>query len=437
MPLTSHAELPDPEVARQEIRDAFSELGPVLAKQARAHAEAVRRFLERRELRGTEGREEALRLLMDIADQTTGSRSSWQLRVGLALRGSFDTVTGSVGIYEAINPVGGEVYTLRHYMEGGPASRHQQQVWTNKMRALLADLHPRLITLANSLARSFPAPLLPVRHPPKFARLQEGAFVEEVTEKLAACIDEGLRLYASARRSGWPGPQREKGPNGRWDLVFDGRFPTVLSSFQQYEVFGGYTDAIEGFENIGALEFQEGGLWDPQAFPEDRAIADRIVRRVYCGYAAIAVNYLAEVQELMPRYLGLSEQGKRRDGVTIYGNVGALNSEVNNSNLSVADTINSIGRTIEAVADHGHADIAAAIRALTEAVQQASELAEDQRAALLDSVADVADAAVAPDEPRRLNRARNAMAAITAAAGTSSQLAQAVDAWHQIGGHLF
>ena len=92
MPLTSHAELPDPEVARQEIRDAFSELGPVLAKQARAHAEAVRRFLERGEPRGTDGREEALRLLTDIADQTTGSRS-WQLRVSLSLKGSFDTGT--------------------------------------------------------------------------------------------------------------------------------------------------------------------------------------------------------------------------------------------------------------------------------------------------------------------------------------------------------
>ncbi|MFE7595551.1 hypothetical protein [Streptomyces sp. NPDC057494] len=431
MPVTSRAELPDPEVARQEIRAAFSELGPVLAKQARAHAEAVRRLLER-----GGRREEALRLLMDIADQSIGSRS-WQLRVGLSLKGSFDTVTGTDGIYEALNPVGGEVYRLRHDMEDGPASRHQQQVWTNKMRALIVDLHPRLITLANGLARSFPAPLLPVRHPPKFARLKEGAFVEQVTEKLAESIDDGLRLYASARRSDWPGPQREKGPDGRWDLVFDGRFPAVLHPFQQYEVFGGYTDVIDGFHNIGALDFQEGGLWDPQAFPEDRAIADRIVRRLYCGYAAIAVNYLAEVQELMPRYLGLSEQGKRRDGVTIYGNVGALNSEVNNSNLSVADTITSIDRTIEAVADHGHADIAAAIRALTEAVQQASELAEDQRAALLDSVADVADAAVAPDEPRRLNRARNAMDAITAAAGTSSQLAQAVDAWHQIGGHLF
>ena len=85
----------------------------------------------------------------------------------------------------------------------------------------------------------------------------------------------------------------------------------------------------------------------------------------------------------------------------------------------------------------GEPGIAEAIRALSEAIQQAPEIAEDQRAELLNHVADVADGAAAPDEPRRLARARAAIAMITTAAGASTTLAQAVDTWHQAVGHLF
>ncbi|MFE4960809.1 hypothetical protein ACFRCW_44605 [Streptomyces sp. NPDC056653] len=130
----------------------------------------------------------------------------------------------------------------------------------------------------------------------------------------------------------------------------------------------------------------------------------------------------------MPNYADASGQGKRLDPVTVYGNVGLINSEVSNSHISVADTVTNRG-------DTGGA--AAAIRALTEAIQQDRELAEELRAQLLDLIADVADAAAAPGEPRRLNRARAAMAAITSASGASSQLTQAVSTWHGVLGQLF
>ncbi|KOY50134.1 hypothetical protein ADK59_38600 [Streptomyces sp. XY332] len=129
---------------------------------------------------------------------------------------------------------------------------------------------------------------------------------------------------------------------------------------------------------------------------------------------------MAEVLELMPVYAEAPGLGKRRDPVTIYGNVGAIHSQVSNSNISVTDTVTNVGTTIQAVADRGETGAADAIRALAEAVQHDPGLTDDLRAQLLDHVADVADAAAVPDEPRRLSRARAAMAAIAAGAGTSS-----------------
>ncbi|MFE2140493.1 hypothetical protein ACFXA3_01805 [Streptomyces sp. NPDC059456] len=158
---------------------------------------------------------------------------------------------------------------------------------------------------------------------------------------------------------------------------------------------------------------------------------------IYAAFIAIAVNYLAEVRDLMPDYAEASGQGRRRDPVTVYGNVGAIHSQVNHSSISVANTVTNIGATIQAVADRGETGVAEAIRALAEAVQRDPGLAEDLRAQLLDHVADVADAAAAPEEPRRLSRARAALAAISAAAGTSSQLAQAIGTWHDALGQFF
>ncbi|WP_220213686.1 hypothetical protein [Streptomyces shenzhenensis] len=317
------------------------------------------------------------------------------------------------------------------------------------LEPLLGLLHRALIELADGLPESIAVQAVrPVPHPPKYARLSEGAFVEEVTEqfgeRLAACIDEGLGLYAAVRRGDWSGPRWESGPNGgSQDPVIQGRFAAVLGDVFRLQgnvpLRAHYVVAIGGVaEQCGVLQFTPGhGLWAPQAFPEEREIADRLLRRVYSAYVAIAVNYLAEVQELGPRYLELSGQGKERDPVIVYGNVGAINSQVHNSHLTVADTITSIGATIQTVTGRGEADVADALRSLTEAIQQAPELAEDQRAELLDNVADVADAAAAPDEPRRLARAKAAMAMITTAAGASTQLAQAIDTWHQVAGQLF
>ena len=267
--------------------------------------------------------------------------------------------------------------------------------------------------------------------------------MEEVTENLASCINDALRLYEAVQRSDWPGLRQESWLNHHLRLYIDPvlheRFPDVLADFTPTTVAGEYYKAVERLYHLPELTFQRrpNSVWDPRTFPEVRELSHRLLRQVYSAYVAIAVNYLTEVQELVPRYLELSEQGKRRDSVTVHGNVGAINSQVHNSQLSVASTLTSIGATIQTVTDRGETDVADALRSLTEAIQQAPELAEHQRTELLDNVADVADAAAAPDEPRRLARARAAMAMITTAAGASTQLAQAIDTWHQVAGQLF
>ncbi len=243
-------------------------------------------------------------------------------------------------------------------------------------------------------------------------------------------IDEGVKQYKAAQAGSWlPRPSG----SSAWIRGHD----HPLDGFLTADVSKRYEAAIFGFKHAEEMAggWRSGGYLTETA--TYREIAVGIHPRIYAAYVAIAVNYLAEVQELMPKYAEDSGQGKRRDPITINASRIGVVGDVTNSNISVADTINSIGTSIQAVSDRGQTDAAAAIRALAEAIQQDPGLAENLRAQLLDHVADVADAAAAPEEPRRLNRARAAMAAITASAGASSQLAQAVSTWHGVLGQLF
>ncbi|MFE4719738.1 hypothetical protein ACFRLW_25570 [Streptomyces sp. NPDC056728] len=451
MPIARHSELPDSDVACREIGEAVLQLGPVIEKQARAHERAVRPFLERGGLRGAARVEEARRLIATICSDSAGR--NWGL-AGFEVRG-WDSEVWSGAANRFFYPPGephgngypGPVHTALH--PAHEALRQAKGKGLPRMDAadlgpVLTLLHRGLIELADGLPGTIPVPAVPpAPHPPEYARLHEDAFAEEVTENLARCINDALSLYEAVRRSDWPGLRPESWQNHHLHLYTDPvlheRFPEALDDFAPTTVAGGYYSAVERLYHLPELTFQRrrNSVWDPRSFPEVRELSRRLIQQVYSAHIAIAVNYLAEVQERMPRYLELSEQGKRRDSVTVHGNVGAINSQVHNSQLSVASTLTSIGATIQAVADRGEQDTAAALRALTETIQHAPELTEDQRAELLDNVADVADAAAAPDEPRRLARARAAMAMITTAAGASTQLAQAIDTWHQVAGQLF
>ncbi|MEV0190684.1 hypothetical protein AB0I39_19355 [Kitasatospora purpeofusca] len=148
------------------------------------------------------------------------------------------------------------------------------------------------------------------------------------------------------------------------------------------------------------------------------------------AYLTLGLEYLEKVEKQMPDHIEASGQGPRPAPVTVHGNVGAINSEVHHSNLVVAETVRGIDVTIQALQRAGRHDTAAALDELTRAVQQDPALADHRRPELLDHLADIAEAAAEPDRPRALSRARGAMAAITGAAATSTQLAQALGTWH-------
>ena len=420
MPDMSRARLPDSDAARRVIDEVVSLLGPRIAARAHVQAEAVRPFLDRGNLRWR--KKEAADLILNIRWARGGwvsllagflpSRDAELLYNSLipmeqALHRRLDALKVSIHpIEQALCPGLQAAGSGRYALGAAP---------TGELRLVIEELHKSLITLADSLTSSAPRPALPAQHPPGFARLHEHVAAETVTEELAMLIDEGARQYEEALSCEWPSASPER----RWSE----RFRDSLDMFVTTDVRGRYETATRGFHHVEGLS-GAGAVY--------RDIAYDIHPRIYSSYLTLAINYITEVLELMPSYAEASGQGKRRYPVTVYGNVGAINSEVSNSNLSVAATLTSIGATVEVVAGHGETDVAAAISALAEAIRQSPELAEEQRFQLLDNLADVADAAAAPSEPRSLSRAKAAMAMITTAASASIQLAQAVSDWHSV-----
>ncbi|MER5353104.1 hypothetical protein ABT093_22570 [Kitasatospora sp. NPDC002551] len=150
------------------------------------------------------------------------------------------------------------------------------------------------------------------------------------------------------------------------------------------------------------------------------------------AYLTLGLEYLEKLEQRMPDHIEASGQGPQPAPVTVHGNVGAINSQVTGSSIVVAETVRGIEVSIGALDRDGRGDLATALQQLTAAVQLERAFAEDLRARLLDHVADVAEAAAEPDRPRALSRARLAMAALTGAAATSSQLAQTLTTWHDV-----
>lgn len=415
--------LPDPDAARQQIRAAVPQLGHGLARQARAHADSVQASLSCGSLRSPTRQADAIKLLQAITGgtSTNSNHESWECEVNVHIiyRGIFygyddPNRRDPTGIGKAFQPVNlPDLYRLS----------------PNELRDTLRDLHRALTALVASLPTSMPAPLLlPVRHPPAFARLREDVAADSVAERLTSSIELGLELFEAAKSQPWPGS--ESGPRAYHQL----REP--LYAFLTGEIPSRYQEATRGFEEIELLPHAThyGARRTSRLY---REIAADIHPRIYSGYVAIAVNYLAEVLDHMPEYAEASGQGMRRDPVTVYGNVGAINSEVHHSNLNVAETLVTIGTNMRVISERGQNDVATAFNALAEAIQSAPGLADELRTQLLDNLADVAEAATTPNEPRKLSRAKAAIAAITSAAGASAQLAQAISTWHSVLGMLF
>jgi hypothetical protein len=159
----------------------------------------------------------------------------------------------------------------------------------------LRELRAGLVGLANIL-RTISPPALPRHKPPAFARLRDDVVAASVADQLAALISEGSLHYdlvVDGRFS--PSPSFEPG----WDF----RCHRALAAFLTTEVpqrFAEATDGLQGMEVIGHY---------------DSGQFSSLFQRIHAAFVAIALDYLTEVLELMPKYAEDSGQGKRRDPV--------------------------------------------------------------------------------------------------------------------------
>jgi hypothetical protein len=419
MPFADRTGFPDADAARRVISETVPEFGPRIATQARAYAEAVRPCLNWW-LWGPLRISDAARLIEEIIGRALDN--SWESETLGMLRGFFprENLQGADGgISAALQPAREAVEQwTRPSHDPDSRPRPLSEAPGRKVRPILTYLYAGLTTVADRLQTGSIArpPLLPALHPPAFARLREDVAAETVAGELAALIAECLAECEAARAGAWPNSSSRQSSLNQ-------RIERSLQAFLTQDVRQRYTTATHGLGHVEAL----GGWTDDPSHRQQcqtyRQIAADVHHRIYAAYLAIAVTYLGEVLELMPAYAEASGQGPRRDPITIHGNVGAINSDVPGGTFIVGTTVTNAGPA--------NADVTNAVRALTNAVQQAPELA-DRRAQLLDHLADISEAADTPHEPRKLSRAKAAMGVIIAAASTSTTLAQAVDTWRHV-----
>jgi hypothetical protein len=414
------AGLPDSGLARRAISEVAAGLARCTADEAREHADAVRppvarlcqsgRFRERNGS-GWGPSHEGVRLTREALDLVDDIFAWANARRALLADVHPDA---ALLLADIVNP-------LTHTLDGFRRNDHTKVgdgagvpvLQPGRWETFLGDVHSALTTIADELAALPPPALLPTLHPPGFARLKDHVVAETVTDQLVTFIDQAAELREAALAGAWPGPF-----DSDWSLGGH-----LLDGFLTTEVRGRFEKATTGFNSVARWSATD--------------IAPDSHSQIYLAYVVIALNYLTEVREQMAKYTRDSGQGPHGDPITVHGNVGAINSEINNSNLAVASTLHSIGTTVAAVADRGDTRIADAINALTNAVQQDPELAEDDRTELLHHVAEIAEAAAEPGEDRQRSRAKAALAAITTAAKGAAQLAQTVNTWHDVLGKLF
>ena len=256
---------------------------------------------------------------------------------------------------------------------------------------------------------------------------------EGCVQDRADSIEQGVEEYHQSRAGLWP----DYGSVHRWLPIEDrslvNRLRRPLDAFITTEVGLRYRAATTGFDVVEDLAgaFINGSQL--AADPFYRKIADTAHPQIRACYIAIAVNYLAEVYDHMPKYAQDSGQGTPRDPVTVIGNVGAINSTVSQSTVTAANHAEGGNLNLNL----RDADLASALSALSAVIESDKTLSEAKRAQFLDNIADIADAADSPHEPRKTNRARAIIDALTVAAGTSAHLLQAVDACRQAIDKLF
>ncbi|MGW6202216.1 hypothetical protein ACWF9B_00965 [Streptomyces sp. NPDC055089] len=264
--------LPDPDVARRVIEESLSALADRIGDQMQHRTNArsqvpydFRDWLERVEI---------------ILSSMPGEFKNFKATSGYGVPS--DTATGG--------QIFGQILPSQYWNGAYPES-----VPRDRLRELLIDLRAGLTRLATIL-RTISPPILPRHKPPAFARLRDDVVADSVADQLAVLISEG-RLYYQHVVDGTftPSPTYEPG----WEY----RCQVTLGAFLTTEVHQRYAEATEGLTGIAIAERYDSGEFSA------------LFQKIHASFIAIALDYLMEVQDLMPKYTEDSGQGKRRDRV--------------------------------------------------------------------------------------------------------------------------
>jgi hypothetical protein len=195
------------------------------------------------------------------------------------------------------------------YWSGGFSGSVPRDRW----KPLLWELRLGLSRLTEIL-RAVPPPSLQFHKPPTFARLHDHAEATALADQLAELLAGGglrYQLVAECRVS------------SSFEPDWDDRCRAALGDFLTTEVSKRYAAATDGLQDMEVLASHH------QKYPGyDYGQLSPLIQRIHAAYIAIALNYLTEVLELMPKYAEDSGQGKRRGPVTVYGSVGMIHSEM-------------------------------------------------------------------------------------------------------------
>ncbi|WP_439378581.1 hypothetical protein [Amycolatopsis lexingtonensis] len=396
--------------ARRVIRDGLAGLTTIIAGEARAHAEFLRSSAGRRRVPGKyrdrvgagwgpplNGTRPETAVFCRLKDVLAWSEARHTLlsavhedAARLLLRAMFPRKAALTAFERDYSRVG----------DGAGVPVLPSDSWEK----FFDELHTTLTSLADRLA-TIPAPEPPAVNRPDESRLRDDMSAEAVSAQLDDFITGTAAQRRAAAAGTWPGPFHSK-----WQL--DGG---VLDGFVTREVRERLARATPGFAAVAKWRAKD--------------IAPDCHARIYLAHIDIALDYLTEVRANMDSYAQYSGQ---RPGDRITINAGYIDGVVN-----VKSSIGTINTTLAPVEARGDTALADAIRALGDAVRRDPDLTDDARQEALHHVEDLAEAAAEPGAERKRSRAKAALAAVTEAAKSATQLAQTVATCQEVIGKLF
>lgn len=401
LPSRPTLELPDPEQARQLCADVVAGLVRSIAGEAESHAAALRPLVAAGCQAGryrTRGRQDwgpvqqGRRLTPEVAD-VVHRAVAWAKARGELLSALHEQAGAEM---RPLHARGGTLQRWRDdydtaYEPPGTPVRPAGE-WEEFLRGLADDLTATALKL-RALPPYEPPPGL---SPTGVARLKEDTVAEAVEDRIFKYVEKHSRRFLATPSDIFSMDAQD------WDAG-----ARLLTDFLTADIPQRFSRTTEGFQAVSQ--------WD------DTSAAPGVRSRMHRIFVTFALNYMVEVLKSMPEYADHSGENTQKNGITIQAGV-----------VQIANTLNVIGSNVAAVMQRGDTQSAEAVNALSAAVQADPDLDPQGRAEQLENVADVAAAVADPDTDGSRRRGRNALAAITAAAGASSQITQAIEQWQHV-----